>query len=77
MMNINVGNYIQRRDQSSSVERRRQISLLQCNNILVLIQETKEISQWLDYNVKIPFMLVQIPIMNLTMMKERGMNYFI
>jgi hypothetical protein len=41
------------------------------------IQEMKERSKRLEYKVKIPFMLVQIPIMNLMMMNERGMNYFI
>jgi hypothetical protein len=76
MMNI-FGNYIQRRDQKSLMKRGRQRPLLQCNNILVLIQEMKEISQWLEYKVNIPFMLVEISIMNLMMMKERGMNYFI
>jgi hypothetical protein len=75
MMNI-VGNYIQRRGRNSLVERGRQRPFLQCNKILVPIQETKKISQRLEYKVKIPFMLVQIPIMNLMMMKERGMNYF-
>jgi hypothetical protein len=70
-------NYIQRRDQNSSVERGRQKPLLKCNKILVLIKEMKERSHRLEYKVKIPFMLVQIPIMNLMMMNERGMNYFI
>jgi hypothetical protein len=30
----------------------------------------KEISQWLEYKVKIPFMLVQVPIINLMTMNE-------
>jgi hypothetical protein len=49
---------------------------LHCNKILVPIHETKEISQRLEYKVNIPFMIVQIPIMNLMMMNERGMHYF-
>jgi hypothetical protein len=76
MMMNTIGNYIQRRDRNSSVERGRKKSLLQCNKILVLIQETKEISQRLEYKVNIPFMLVQIPIMNVMMMNEGGINYF-
>jgi hypothetical protein len=76
MMNI-VGDCIERRDRNSSVERGRKKLWLQCNKILVPIQETKEISQQLEYKVKIPFMLVQIPIMNLMIKNERGMNYFI
>jgi hypothetical protein len=76
MMNI-IGNYIQRRDQNSTVERGRLRPFLQCNKILVSIQEMKERSQWLEYKVNIPFMLVQIPIMNLMMINGRRMNYFI
>jgi hypothetical protein len=68
MMNT-VGNYIQRRDRNSSVERGRQKPLLQCNKILVPIKEMKERTQRLEYKVNIPFMLVQIPIMNVMMMK--------
>jgi hypothetical protein len=75
MMMNTVGNYIQRIDRNSSVERGKQKPLLQCNNILVSIQDTKERSQQLEYKVNIPFILVQIPIMNLMMMNERGMNY--
>jgi hypothetical protein len=50
---------------------------LQYNKILVLIQEMKEISQQLKYKVNILFMLVQVPIMNLMLMNERGMSYLI
>jgi hypothetical protein len=52
MMMNTVGNYIQRRDQSSLTKRGRQRLLLQCNKILVLIQETKERSEPLEYKVK-------------------------
>jgi hypothetical protein len=44
MMNI-VGNYIQRRDQNNLVERGRLRPFLQCNKILVPVQEIKERSQ--------------------------------
>jgi hypothetical protein len=77
MMKNIIGNCIQRRNRNSLVERGRQRLLLQCSKILVLIQEMKEISQWLEYKVNIPFMLVQVPIMNLRLMNERGVSYFI
>jgi hypothetical protein len=56
------------------MERGRQRPLLQYNKILVLIQELKERSQQLEYKVNILFMLVQVPIMNLMLMNERGMS---
>jgi hypothetical protein len=77
MMKNTVGNYIQKRNRNSSVERGRQRLLLQCNKILVPNQEMKERSQWLEYKVKNIFMLVQVPVMNLILMNERGMIYFI
>ena len=75
MKNI-VGNCIWKRNRNSSVERGRQRSLLRYNKILVLIQEMKERSQQLEYKVDILFMLVQVPMMNLMLMNERGMSYF-
>jgi hypothetical protein len=76
-MKYNVGNYIHKRNQNSSVERGRQRLLLQYNKILVLNQEMKERSHRLEYKVNILFILVQFPIMNLMMMNERGMSYLI
>ena len=46
-------------------------------NILVVIQEMKEISQRLEYKVNICIMLVLVPMMNLILMNERRMSYFI
>jgi hypothetical protein len=40
-------------------------------------EEMKERSQWLEYKVKILFMLVEVPMMNLILINERGMSYFI
>jgi hypothetical protein len=71
-----VGNCIRRKDESSSVERGRQRPLLQYNKILVLIQKMRKRSPQLEYKVQVPFMLVQVPLMNFMMMKERRMNYF-
>jgi hypothetical protein len=51
--------------------------LLQCSKILVPTQEMKERSQRLEYKVKILLMLVQFPMMNLILMNEREMCYFI
>jgi hypothetical protein len=71
-----VVNCIRKRNRNSSVERGRQRPLLQYIEILVLIQEMKERSHWLDYKVNILFMLVLVPMMNLMLMNERGMSYF-
>jgi hypothetical protein len=76
MKNI-VGNCIHKRNRNSSVERGRQRPLVRYNKILVPIQEMKERSQQLEYKVKILFMLVLVPMMNLMLMNERGMSYFI
>jgi hypothetical protein len=57
-MKNTIGNYIQKKNRNSSVERGRKKLLLQCNKILVLIKEMKERSQWLEYKVNIIFMLV-------------------
>jgi hypothetical protein len=76
MMKNTVGNCIHKINQNYSMERGIQKPLLQCNKILVPIQERNERSQQLEYKVKILFMLVQVPIMNLMLMNERGINYF-
>jgi hypothetical protein len=76
MMKNTVGNCIQKRNRNNLVERGRQIPLLWYNKILVSIQEMKERSKQLEYKVKILFMLVLVPVMNLMLMNERGMSYF-
>jgi hypothetical protein len=70
-MKNTIGNCIHKRNRNSSVERGRKRPLLQCNKILVPNQEMKERSQWLEYQVNIPFMLVEVPMMNLILMNER------
>jgi hypothetical protein len=67
-----VGNYIWRKDQSYSTTKT--VATVQQDPGFDSGDEEK--ITMVGVQVKVPFMLFQVTLINLIMMKERGMNYF-
>jgi hypothetical protein len=74
MKNI-VGNCIQKRNQNTLVESERQKLLLQVQQDLGFDSGDEGNITTVGVQGKYSIMIIQVPIMNLMMMNERGMNY--
>jgi hypothetical protein len=74
MKNI-VGNCIQKRNRNTLVESERQKSLLQVQQDLGFDSGDEGNITTVGVQGKYSIMIIQVPIMNLMMMNERGMNY--